>query len=99
MAQEFKVKELSSLSLKDGEMKTVELEGVEGGKVLLANSGGKIHATSSNCTHYGAPLSKGVLSEGKITCAWHGGMAPSLFFMSTGVLSPSRPIVILGTAT
>lgn len=83
MAQEFKVKELSSLSLKDGEMKTVELEGVEGGKVLLANSGGKIHATSSNCTHYGAPLSKGVLSEGKITCAWHGGMAPSLFFMST----------------
>ena len=73
MAQEFKVKELSALDLKEGEMKQVELEGLEGGKVLLANSGGKIHATSSNCTHFGAPLVKGVLAEGKVTCPWHGG--------------------------
>ena len=75
MAQEFKVKELSALDLKDGEMKQVELEGLEGGKVLLANSGGKIHATSSNCTHFGAPLAKGVLADGKVTCPWHGGEA------------------------
>ena len=80
MAQEFKVKELSTLDLKDGEMKQVELEGLEGGKVLLANSGGKIHATSSNCTHFGAPLVKGVLAEGKVTCPWHGGEATTSLY-------------------
>ena len=75
MAKEYKVKELSALDLKDGEMKQVELEGVEDGSVLLLNSGGKHHALSPKCTHYGAPLAKGVLSPlGRITCPWHGGM-------------------------
>jgi nitrite reductase/ring-hydroxylating ferredoxin subunit len=74
MAQEYKLKEISSLNLKDGEMKQFEVEGVEGGKVLLANAGGKIHATSPNCTHYGAPLKNGVLTkDGRIRCPWHGG--------------------------
>ena len=89
MAQEFKVKELSSLDLKDGEMKQVELEGVEQGKVLLANSGGKIHATSSNCTHFGAPLAKGVLAGGKITCPWHGGRDSALLFSPTKAVAYS----------
>lgn len=73
MAQEYKVKDLTSLSLKDGQKQEVELEGLEGGKVLLLNSQGKIHATSANCTHYGAPLKNGVLSsDGRLTCPWHG---------------------------
>jgi nitrite reductase/ring-hydroxylating ferredoxin subunit len=71
---EFKLKDISSLNLKDGELKEVEVEGIEGTKVLLANAGGKIHATGSKCTHYGAPLAKGVLGPGaRITCPWHGG--------------------------
>ena len=79
MAQEFKVKGLTSLDLADGGMKQFELEGVEGGKVLLLKSGGSYHATSANCTHYGAPLEKGVLSpDGKLTCAWHGGTVSKL---------------------
>ena len=74
MAQEFKLKGISSLDLKDGSMKQVEVKGVEGGKVLLSKWGGKVHATSANCTHFGAPLEKGVLSpDGRITCPWHGG--------------------------
>ena len=74
MAREYKVKDLSSLSLKDGEMKQVEVEGIEGGKVLLLKTGGKNHALSATCTHYGGPLAKGVLSPlGRITCPWHGG--------------------------
>ncbi|KAG8790155.1 hypothetical protein FRC17_009002, partial [Serendipita sp. 399] len=33
----------------------------------------KLISTSAYCTHYGAPLAKGVLSaDGRITCPWHG---------------------------
>ena len=74
MAQEYKLKDISSLKLKDGEKQEVEVDGIEGGKVLLARIGGKTHALSSKCTHYGAPLKLGVLTpEGRLTCAWHGG--------------------------
>lgn len=74
MAQEYKIKGLSALDLKNGEKREVEVEGIENGKVLLARVGGTTHAMSSNCTHYGAPLKLGVLTpEGRLTCAWHGG--------------------------
>lgn len=89
MAQEFKVKDLSSLDLKDGEMKQVELEGLEGGKILLANADGNIHATSPNCTHFGAPLVKGVMGPGaRITCPWHGGRScPFSMLLATALLA------------
>lgn len=74
MAQEYKIKGLLSLDLKSGEKREVEIEGIENGKVLLAKVGDKTHATSANCTHYGAPLKLGVLTpDGRLTCAWHGG--------------------------
>ncbi|KAL3422534.1 monodehydroascorbate reductase [Phlyctema vagabunda] len=73
MAQEYKLKGLSALDLKPGEKREVEVEGVEEGKVLLVNVGGKTTALGSKCTHYGAPLIKGVLTgDGRITCPWHG---------------------------
>ncbi|KAG0652978.1 Apoptosis-inducing factor 1 [Hyphodiscus hymeniophilus] len=73
MAQEYKLKGLNSLDLKPGEKREVEVEGIEEGKVLLCNVGGKISALGSKCTHYGAPLAKGVLTgDGRITCPWHG---------------------------
>ncbi|EDU47574.1 rubredoxin-NAD + reductase [Pyrenophora tritici-repentis] len=81
MAQEFKLKDVTSLQMKNGEKKEVEVEGVEGGKVLLLKVQDQVHATSSNCTHYGAPLVKGVLTpEGRLTCPWHG----ACFNVSTG---------------
>lgn len=74
MAQEFKLKDVTSLQMKNGEKKEAEVEGVEGGKVLLLKVQDQVHATSPNCTHYGAPLVKGVLTpEGRLTCPWHGG--------------------------
>lgn len=74
MAQEYKIKGLSGLDLKSGEKREVEVEGIEEGKVLLANVGGKTHALSAKCTHYGAPMKLGVLTpDGRLTCAWHGG--------------------------
>jgi nitrite reductase/ring-hydroxylating ferredoxin subunit len=73
-ATEFKLKDLTSLDLKVGEKREVEVEGVEEGKVLLVNVGGKITALGNKCTHYGAPLVKGVLTgDGRLTCPWHGG--------------------------
>ncbi|TAQ86008.1 hypothetical protein B7494_g5665 [Chlorociboria aeruginascens] len=73
MAQEYKLKGLSTLDLKPGEKREVEVEGIEEGKVLVCNVGGKITALGSKCTHYGAPLVKGVLTgDGRITCPWHG---------------------------
>ncbi|KAL8834941.1 MAG: hypothetical protein Q9170_003518 [Blastenia crenularia] len=81
MAQEYKIKGLSALDLKNGEKREVEVEGIENGKVLLAKLGNKTHAMSSNCTHYGAPLKLGVLTpEGRLTCAWHG----ACFNVNTG---------------
>ncbi|KAI9049926.1 hypothetical protein LZ554_006073 [Drepanopeziza brunnea f. sp. 'monogermtubi'] len=73
MAQEYKLKGLSSLDLKPGEKREVEVEGIDEGKVLLCNVGGNTTALGSKCTHYGAPLIKGILTgDGRITCPWHG---------------------------
>lgn len=81
MAQEYKLKDLTSIDLKNGQKKTVEVEGIEGAKVLLAKVKGVVHALSSNCTHYGAPLEKGVLTgDGRLTCPWHG----ACFDVATG---------------
>ncbi|XP_056141337.1 apoptosis-inducing factor 3-like [Lampris incognitus] len=40
--------------------------------VLLARSEGKYSAVGNQCTHYGAPLSKGVLMGHRVRCPWHG---------------------------
>jgi len=53
MAQEYKLKDITSLSSileKDGSKQEAEVEGIEKGKVLLIRSGGKIHATGAKCT-------------------------------------------------
>jgi nitrite reductase/ring-hydroxylating ferredoxin subunit len=74
MAKEYKLKGLSGLSLGKGEKQEFEVEGIEDGKILLVNQDGQFHALSPKCTHYGAPLVKGVLHDGgRITCPWHGG--------------------------
>ncbi|KAH8808040.1 hypothetical protein F5884DRAFT_821504 [Xylogone sp. PMI_703] len=70
---EYKLAGISSLNLKPGEKQEVEVEGIEEGKVLLLNVGGKHTALGAKCTHYGAPLVKGVLTgDGRLTCPWHG---------------------------
>ncbi|EMR68680.1 putative monodehydroascorbate reductase protein [Eutypa lata UCREL1] len=55
---EYKLKDVTSLSLQPGDKQEVEVEGIEGAKVLIANVGGSIQALGPNCTHYGAPLVK-----------------------------------------
>lgn len=72
MTQEYKLKGITSLNLQPGEKHEVEVEGLDA-KVLLLNAAGKTQAIGPRCTHYGAPLAKGVLGHnGKLTCPWHG---------------------------
>ena len=74
MAAEYKLKSVTSLALQPGDKHEVEVEGIDDAKVLLVNAGGKIQAVGAKCTHYGAPLVKGVLTtDGRLTCPWHGG--------------------------
>ncbi|RKP06489.1 hypothetical protein THASP1DRAFT_31694 [Thamnocephalis sphaerospora] len=66
--------------LEDGQMTEVEIGNA---KVLLSRVAGTYFATSALCTHYKAPLVKGVLSaDGRVTCPWHG----SCFSVCTGDL-------------
>uniref|UniRef100_A0A8C8FHL4 Rieske domain-containing protein n=1 Tax=Oncorhynchus tshawytscha TaxID=74940 RepID=A0A8C8FHL4_ONCTS len=50
--------------------------------VLLVRSEGIYSAIGNQCTHYGAPLSKGVLSGHRVRCPWHG----ACFNIQTGDL-------------
>ncbi|XP_029375611.1 apoptosis-inducing factor 3-like [Echeneis naucrates] len=65
--------------LQDGQMMEVE---VGHHSVLLTRSRGKYSALGNQCTHYGAPLSKGVISGHRVRCPWHG----SCFNAHTGDL-------------
>jgi nitrite reductase/ring-hydroxylating ferredoxin subunit len=82
MAQEYKLKGLSGLDLKPGEKREVEVDGIDGGKVLLCNVGGKVTALGSKCTHYGAPLVKGILT-GKYPPQGHPGSRITNSFKSS----------------
>ena len=57
----------------------VEFEGVEE-RALLIRQEGRLHAVSNKCTHYGAPLVKGCLGNGRVRCPWHG----ACFNINTG---------------
>ncbi|KAK5134703.1 hypothetical protein LTR08_006218 [Meristemomyces frigidus] len=81
MATEFKLKGLTSIDLQNGQKQEAEVEGIEGGKVILVKFDNEVHALNANCTHYGAPLVKGVVTgDGRLTCPWHG----ACFNLKTG---------------
>jgi NADPH-dependent 2,4-dienoyl-CoA reductase/sulfur reductase-like enzyme/nitrite reductase/ring-hydroxylating ferredoxin subunit len=54
--------------LHEGELREVTIGETP---VLLACSGGAIHALGARCKHYGAPLAEGALIDGRIICPWH----------------------------
>ncbi|KAL2890959.1 Apoptosis-inducing factor 1 [Ceratocystis lukuohia] len=73
MASEYKLKGITALPQNIGDKVEAEVEGLEGAKVLLVNTEGTVQALGAKCTHYGAPLIKGVVTkDGRITCPWHG---------------------------
>ena len=67
--KEFKLK-LDTLPSKNGDKTEAEVEGLDA-KVLLLKVNGTLRALGPRCTHYGAPLVKGVVSDdGRLTCPW-----------------------------
>ena len=54
--------------LQNGQMQQIE---VEDSQILLSRIDDQYYATSAFCTHYGAPLAKGVLCDERIVCPWH----------------------------
>ncbi|XP_077150581.1 apoptosis-inducing factor 3-like [Ranitomeya variabilis] len=57
------------LDMKDGEMREFQ---VQGQSILLVRNNGVFSAVGNKCSHYGAPLSKGVLVGDRVRCPWHG---------------------------
>ncbi|CAG7818905.1 unnamed protein product [Allacma fusca] len=55
---------------KNTSMKEVKLE--DGKSILVVKTDSGFYAVGSKCTHYGAPLIKGNVSNGQIRCPWHG---------------------------
>lgn len=62
----------------ENEMKQYELD--DDAKVLVVKQNGVISAIGTKCSHYGALLSTGTLSEGRVRCPWHG----ACFNLKTG---------------
>src|SRR5215207_6198003 len=54
--------------LGEGEMKEYSVGET---RVLLARAGGRFHAVSAVCPHYGAPLAEGALCGTRVVCPWH----------------------------
>lgn len=54
--------------LKDGELKVVRVGDTD---VLLARADGQYYALYPQCTHYQAPLVKGLLNGHRLVCPWH----------------------------
>lgn len=40
-------------------------------KVLVARYNGKLYSIGNYCSHFGAPLAKGVLFDDKVLCPYH----------------------------
>jgi apoptosis-inducing factor 3 len=54
--------------LREGEMKEYSAGET---RILLARAGGRLHAVSATCPHYGAPLAEGALCGTRLVCPWH----------------------------
>ncbi|KAF0302972.1 Apoptosis-inducing factor 3 [Amphibalanus amphitrite] len=61
-----------------GRLRVCDLAGE--GKVLVVKHDGKVSALGTKCSHYGAPLEKGVVANGRVRCPWHG----ACFSLATG---------------
>jgi nitrite reductase/ring-hydroxylating ferredoxin subunit/uncharacterized membrane protein len=60
---------LADTELADGQLRKADAGGVP---VLLYRTAGTVYALDSTCTHMGGPLEEGTVSDGCVTCPWHG---------------------------
>ena len=57
--------------LKDGDMKELKVGPKDDDKVLISRYQGKLHAVGNYCSHFGAPMSTGLMFDDKVLCPWH----------------------------
>ncbi|MDP8911923.1 MAG: Rieske 2Fe-2S domain-containing protein, partial [Actinomycetota bacterium] len=62
---------LADAAIGEGESKAVDVDGV---KVLLTRQNARVFALSDRCSHRGGPLHRGEISNGCVTCPWHGSV-------------------------
>ena len=60
---------LADTDLADGKHRKADAGGVP---VLLFRTAGTVYALASTCSHMGGPLEEGTVSDGCVTCPWHG---------------------------
>jgi nitrite reductase/ring-hydroxylating ferredoxin subunit/uncharacterized membrane protein len=60
---------LEEAELREGEPRRVDAGGAP---VMVVRDGGAIHALAHRCSHRGGPLADGEISDGCVTCPWHG---------------------------
>jgi len=72
-----KVKAARVDEIAEGRSKCVKLDGL---RILLVREHGEIFALENKCPHFGLSMEKGAISNGNITCPWHG----SSFDVKTG---------------
>ena len=60
---------LAGTELAEGDLRKADADGVP---VLLYRTAGTVHALDSTCSHMGGPLEEGTISDGCVTCPWHG---------------------------
>jgi nitrite reductase/ring-hydroxylating ferredoxin subunit/uncharacterized membrane protein len=70
---------LDESELAEGQMRCVEADGTA---VLVARTGGELHALSNRCAHRGGPLHEGEIQGSTVVCPWHA----SVFDLRDGAL-------------
>lgn len=68
--------------LAEGEMRELKVGPKDEDKVLISKIRGQLHAVGNYCSHFGAPLSTGLLFDDKVLCPWH----LAAFNVTTGAL-------------
>lgn len=61
-------KGVSATDVKEG---ATLLGHASGEAVILSRVDGKCHAMAATCSHYGGPLSEGLVVDGTVRCPWH----------------------------
>ena len=57
--------------LKEGDMRELKVGPGDEDKVLISRYQGKLHAVGNYCSHFGAPMSTGLMFDDKVLCPWH----------------------------
>lgn len=59
---------------------------IEGNIVAIFRDDGELFAIDGMCAHQGGPLAEGVVSNGCVTCPWHGWQ----YELKTGIQTINR---------